>query len=68
MFGVVFVVLCSSSFALFPCDLMTIFIVMFGFLSLFFVYIYYRFLGFGYPEVYIWVSVHIHDYFKLLIS
>ena len=54
---IVVVVFCSSSFflssfALFACDLMSIFSVMFGFLSLF-LCIYYRFLVCAYHEVYI---------------
>ena len=50
-----------SSFILFPSDLMTIFSVMFGFIS-FFSCIYYRFLVCGYHEVYIWQTIYIWDY------
>ena len=46
-----------SSFVLFPCDLMTIFSVMFRFLSLSFVYIYYRISVCAYHEVFMYKSI-----------
>ena len=60
-----FLVFCSSflfhsSFALFHCDLMTIFSVIFGFLCLFYMCIYYIFLVCGYHEEYIQQHIYIY--------
>ena len=67
IFPVLYNISLYISFVPFSCDLMTIFSVMFGLLC---VCIYYRFLVYGYLDVSIqqYISIYLHDCFKLLIS
>lgn len=56
----------SSSLDLFPCGLLFSFTVLFRFLSLCSLYIFGRFLVCGYHEVYVYCSLSIEVYFKLI--
>ena len=73
-FHTIFRIIFSSSFlflsffALFPCDLVTIFSVLFGFLSLFLcVFLLYTHTH-TYIYIYIYIYIYMNNYFKLVIS
>ena len=70
-FRVIFVDFSVPLFALFLNDLMSIFSVMFEFISLFLACIFFRYLVCGYCEFYIqeyvYTYIHAYDFLKLII-